>query len=69
MYVFSSIKMCTILKFQHCWDLGLQAVEEAMLIMPKEIIHHLFKHKLMFKSKMGKNVEGDILKFSVSPNA
>ena len=55
-----------ILKFQRKWELGLKIVEEATLTLPKATSHHLIKHKLMFKSRMGKSVEGDIMIFSVS---
>ena len=58
--------MSGILKFQCKWKLGLKVVEEAMLTLPKAASHHLIKHKLTFKSRMGKNVEGDIIMFSVS---
>lgn len=58
--------MSAVPKFQHKWELGLKVVEDAMLTMPKAISHHLIKHKLMFKSRLGKNMEGDIMMFSVS---
>lgn len=33
--------------------------------MPKAIGQQLTSHKLLFKSRMGKNVEGDMIKFQV----
>ena len=60
------INMSAVLKFQLKWELGLKVVEDAMLTMPKAVSHHLIKHKLMFKSRLGKNMEGDVIMFSVS---
>ncbi len=75
-YNYSSCMYCTTLivhnlmsgtlKFQHEWELGLKVVEEAISTLPKATSHHLIQHKLMFKSRMGKSVEGDVMIFSVS---
>lgn len=62
------IVMSIILKFQHSWERGLKVAEEAMLTLPKATGHHLIQHKLMFKSRLGKSVEGDIMMFGVSYN-
>ena len=37
-----------------------------MWIMPKGVSRQLAQHKLLFKSRMGKNVEGDMVRFQVS---
>lgn len=55
----------TFVQFQHEWEKGLQALDDALWAMPKVISQQLFKYKLIFKSRMGKSVESDMTKFQV----
>ena len=55
----------TFVQFQHEWEKGLQTLDDALWAMPKVITQHLFKYKLIFKSRMGKSVESDMTKFQV----
>lgn len=63
---FTSLLTNIILLSQYNWKKGLQVVEDAIRVMPKTISRHLFMHKLVFKSRMNKNIEGDMLKFQVN---
>ena len=51
--------------FQHSWEDGLKAVEAAIGAMPKELYHNLLHYKIIFKSRLGRGVESDMIKFQV----
>lgn len=49
------------------WEKGLAVADKAIRNMPRT--NHrllLFKHRIIMKAKLGKNVETDIAKFKVS---
>jgi tetratricopeptide (TPR) repeat protein len=47
------------------WEEGLKAIEEAMSVTPRTIHRDLAEHKLVFRSKMGRNVDSDMVRFQV----
>lgn len=51
---------------QQSWEEGLRAVEHAMGLMPKSLQRDLVHYKLIFKSRLGRSVESDMIKFQVS---
>lgn len=65
MNIIFSFFLTIIVQFQRDWEKGLQTVDDAIWAMPKVISQHLFKYKLIFKSRMGKSVDSDMTKFQV----
>ncbi|XP_064381874.1 cilia- and flagella-associated protein 46-like [Halichondria panicea] len=51
-----------------CWEEGLTLVEEALWSTPKPIHPHLVPFKLVFKSRMGKSVTSDFIRFQEEPS-
>ena len=42
-------------------------MEDALWVTPRSLHRHLAEYKLIFKSRMGKNVQGDMIRFQVEP--
>lgn len=51
---------------QEAWEDGLKAVEEAMWMMPKSMQRNLARYKLIFKSRLSRSIESDMIWFQVS---
>jgi len=54
------------IRSQQClWEEGLRAVDHALWTTPKAIHTELIPYKLVFKARMGKSVESDLIRFQV----
>lgn len=45
------------------WEKGLELLDNAIRVSPKQLHRSLYEQKILFKSKMGRNIDGDMIKF------
>lgn len=51
---------------QKAWEEGLKAVDRAIWVMPRAIYRDLVQYKLIFKCRLGRGVESEMVKVQVS---